>query len=195
MGSSRDDALASGAVVFDRLAPSRATDPAPDTQLVATRDLLEVRAHIRITLYDTLNTCPQSRAGRYRMLVLQDQVAQLQRREVRRRVLSRDPCDERSPGCVSSRARAAPTLPRAYPQCGPARAASARCTCRAQPRWCLYSARRHVSMKAAGGTQTWGKYEPRTLILHSFHISRLLTVSAQVQSRLGVLCAMYLPPL
>ena len=57
MGSSRDDALARGAIVFDRLAPSRATtDPAPDAQLIATMDLLEVCAHIRITLNDTFNT-------------------------------------------------------------------------------------------------------------------------------------------
>jgi len=54
-------------------------------------------------------------------------------------------------------------------------------------------AKRYIRKR--GGGDRLGNYAPRTLILHSFHVSRLFTVSMQVQSRFGVLCAMYLPPL
>ena len=50
-------------------------------------------------------------------------------------------------------------------------------------------------IRKGAGVTDWANYAPRTLILHSCHVSRLFTVSVQVQSRLGVLCAMYLLPL
>ena len=50
-------------------------------------------------------------------------------------------------------------------------------------------------IRKGAGMSDWANYAPRTLNLHSFHVSRLFTVSVQVQSRLAVLCAMYLPPL